>query len=361
MIFMGSKRKFSTFSLAFLDIMSCGFGAVVLVFLIIKHEVNTQVEVQQVDLQAEVSLLEEEVNQGKLHLVSIKNALSEVNQTLVQTDGLAKKVNDDIEAVNNKILQLDVESDDQQLLNMKTELTTLLKEKQKLEQDIDKGNNARRFSGQGDRQYLTGLKLSGQRILILLDASASMLDSKIVNIIRRRNMSDETKKLSRKWQRAVRAVDWLVAKFPLESHFQLYTFNTRASASLPGTMGKWLAISDQKQLNNSLITLRDAVPQGGTSLANAFQSVATLNPLPDNIILITDGLPTQGASTNSNGTISGQEREDLFNNALTNLPTGIPVNILLWPMEGDPMAASAFWRLAQLTTGSFMSPSKDWP
>jgi hypothetical protein len=341
--------------------MSCGFGAVVLVFLIIKHEVNTQVEVQQVDLQAEVNLLEEEITEGQLHLVSIKNALATVSQNLVETDGLARKVNDEIDAVNNKIVQLDRESDDQQLINMKTELTTLLREKQKLEEEIDKGNNARRFAGQGDRQYLTGLKLNGERILILLDTSASMLDSKIVNIIRRRNMSDDTKKLSDKWQRAVRAVDWLVAKFPLESHFQLYTFNTQVHASLPETTGDWIAIADQQQLNKSLLTLRDAVPQGGTNLANAFQSVASLDPLPDNIILITDGLPTQGAQGSGSGTITGEQRQDLFQSALTSLPSGIPVNILLWPMEGDPMAASAFWRLAQLTAGSFMSPSKDWP
>jgi hypothetical protein len=37
------------------------------------------------------------------------------------------------------------------------------------------------------------------------------------------------------------------------------------------------------------------------------------------------------------------------------------VNVILLPMEGDPMAASAFWRLAQLTRGSFLSPAEDWP
>ena len=41
---MAKKRKFSTFNLAFLDIMSCGFGAVILIFLIIKHDADTQVE-----------------------------------------------------------------------------------------------------------------------------------------------------------------------------------------------------------------------------------------------------------------------------------------------------------------------------
>jgi len=43
------------------------------------------------------------------------------------------------------------------------------------------------------------------------------------------------------------------------------------------------------------------------------------------------------------------------------LPTGVPVNIILAPMEGDPMAASEFWQLAQISGGAFMSPSRDWP
>jgi len=30
-------------------------------------------------------------------------------------------------------------------------------------------------------------------------------------------------------------------------------------------------------------------------------------------------------------------------------------------MEGDPMAASAFWQLALSTNGAFIAPSEDWP
>jgi hypothetical protein len=43
------------------------------------------------------------------------------------------------------------------------------------------------------------------------------------------------------------------------------------------------------------------------------------------------------------------------------LVKGVPINVILLPMEGDPMAAAAYWRLAQITRGSFLSPSEDWP
>ena len=49
------KRKFTTFNLSFLDIMSCGFGAVVLVFLIIDHSMETQSRELNQDLLSEVN------------------------------------------------------------------------------------------------------------------------------------------------------------------------------------------------------------------------------------------------------------------------------------------------------------------
>ena len=82
---------------------------------------------------------------------------------------------------------------------------------------------------------------------------------------------------------------------------------------------------------------------------------------PDNIFLITDGLPTLSDS-GSNGTrVTPSERLELYEDALGELPQGIPVNIVLLPLEGDPSAAAAFWQLAQYTQGSFITPSRDWP
>ena len=51
----------------------------------------------------------------------------------------------------------------------------------------------------------------------------------------------------------------------------------------------------------------------------------------------------------------------LFDQAYKEVPKGTPFNVLLYPMEGDPKAASSFWQLAMATRGSFMSLSEDWP
>ena len=58
------KRGFTTFNLSFLDIMSCGFGAVVLVFLIIDHSIKPETQDLNKDLLSEVNLLEEDVPDG---------------------------------------------------------------------------------------------------------------------------------------------------------------------------------------------------------------------------------------------------------------------------------------------------------
>ena len=164
-----------------------------------------------------------------------------------------------------------------------------------------------------------------------------------------------------KWVQSRRTVDWLLAQLPVASDYQVIGFNTQARAVLPGTDGTWLEVANQPQLNDVSAALNDILPAGGTSLENAFLALKALSPPPDNIFLITDGLPTQGTSPPGVNTVSGQERQRLFGQALRQLPTNVPVNIILAPMEGDPMAASALWQLAQLTSGSLLMPSRDWP
>ena len=82
---------------------------------------------------------------------------------------------------------------------------------------------------------------------------------------------------------------------------------------------------------------------------------------PDNLFLLTDGLPTQGKRPPGSVMVSGEQRRRNFLSAVQKLPEGIPANTILFPMEGDPEAAALFWQFAMVTRGSFMAPSRDWP
>ena len=59
--------------------------------------------------------------------------------------------------------------------------------------------------------------------------------------------------------------------------------------------------------------------------------------------------------------VTGAERLKYHYEAIDVVPSGVTVNILLYPMEGDYYASIAYWLLAYQTGGAFMSISKDWP
>jgi hypothetical protein len=215
--------------------------------------------------------------------------------------------------------------------------------------------------GEGDRQYLTGLNLGGQHILVLLDVSGSMLDETLVNIIRRRNLPEAEQRASEKWQRGLRTVDWITANLPRDVQFQIILFSKTARSALPEANGQWLETSDTDALDASLAELQTLTPGDGSNLQAAFIAAGALDPQPDNIFLITDGLPTQGTTPAKAGLVTAKDRLKLFQNAMGVVNLSIPINVILFPMEGDPLASPSFWRLAQMTGGAFLSPARDWP
>jgi hypothetical protein len=361
------RRTISVFSLSFLDCICCGLGAVILLFVIVNAKSAAQRDEVTSDLRGEVARMEKEVLEGKKDLIEARNTLKKILEQLARTEGLSKV---SIETIQEKKEELAYFENDTlatraHINKLKADLKSLEKNVKRLQagskEDDEYGSKLRRFRGVGDRQYLTDLKLGGNRIFILVDASASMLAETIVEIIRRRHLKDQEKAKSEKWRHAVATIDWLTTQIPPASKFQVYTFNEKASPLIDGTRGTWLDAGDPEKLNETVDRLRKVVPQKGTSLLNAFNALNGIVPRPDNIFLLTDSLPTMGANKPWRKRVSAKKRIKLFNEAVRRLPSEVPVNVILYPMEGDPSAASYFWRLAAETNGSFFCPSRDWP
>jgi hypothetical protein len=203
--------------------------------------------------------------------------------------------------------------------------------------------------------------LGGERVMIMVDGSASMLADTVVNAVRRRNMEPEKRVEAPKWQWTVRTVEWLLAQLPPSSRFQVYIFNTEPVAALAGSEGEWLDAADSLALEDTVEGLKEFAPEGGTSLENVISALEDFEEKPDNLFLLTDGLPTQGKDPPRSAMVSGEQRRRHFLSAVGQLPIGIPVNTILFPMEGDPEAAAMFWQFAMTTKGSFLTPSRDWP
>ncbi len=166
---------------------------------------------------------------------------------------------------------------------------------------------------------------------------------------------------SRKWRQVVASVDWLTAQFKQGSEYQIYMFNNKAEPVIKGSDGVWLKAEDGTQLDEAIRVLRRTVPKNGTNMHAAFAVAKSLSPRPDNIILLVDGMPTMDAAQTDKTRVGASERLNLFARAVRELPPGVPVNIMLFPMNGDFNAPISFWSLALSTKGSFLTVSRDWP
>ena len=356
-----ARREELTFSLSFLDVMSVGLGSVILLFLIINHASEQRSQESYAELQAAVG-------EQQARYIEYQYQADELGQAIRDNEAQLQAMRADIARLSQQI-----EADAppaQELAAQRARVQSLQQEVRALEQRVaslreqarSKDNNANiERLDDGNRQYLTGLKISGSRILFLVDASASMLDPTIVGAIRRRNMSDDDRRDAPKWQRTLATVEWLAAQIPRESSFQIYLFNNETRSVLPDTTGTWLKVTGEPGLSRALAALRQVVPGSGTSLYRAFAATAAITPRTDNIYLVTDGLPTQGLMANEKGLVSSRRRLTMFSEAIRVVPRVVPVNTILLPMEGDPFAASAFWQLSQLTGGVLLSPPDDWP
>ncbi|MEQ8231524.1 MAG: VWA domain-containing protein [Gammaproteobacteria bacterium] len=355
------RRPLSAFSLSFLDIMSCGFGAVVLLFLIIKHQTDVAVAVPPYDLGVELEALGADLAAARDRVEVLRAAAADATRELEAAStarASAMAALEEARAPGNT----DTRSRAAAIAKLRASIRQTELDKRGLEAQIHaKSRAVRRFVGEGNREYLTGIQLGGKRILVLLDASASMLDERIVNVIRKRNMDAATRRGAPKWQQALATVDWISARFPPDARFQIYTYAATARPALAGSAGQWLAVADRARLDAAVAATRERIPDGGSSLARALAVIGELDPPPDNVYLVTDGLPTLGMEPPRGTTIDGAARLRLFEQAVTRIPAGIPVNVILLPMEGDPMAPAAYWQIALYTRGAFLSPASDWP
>ena len=353
---MKRRRRSEGFNLAFLDIMSCGLGAMVLVFILVKYDVSDS-NAEANNLVAEVRLLESQ--QVRLQ------------QTLDQLRNTSQTETEKIKKLKEKIVQIKqgISKKESNLKNKKGELTALknsiatrpIAHKDDLIED-DRG---------GEENYLIGLKVEGRRIVVLIDSSASMTDEKLLNIIRRKNSSTQNKKQGPKWLRTKKIVRWLLARTPKVSQLSVLAFNNSIHSL---GKSKWVTVNTDGILKDFYEKLDSIVPTGATNLHKGLQAVSRLNAT--DLYIITDGLPTTGESNyahlnpfsgcssllGNSKSISGECRVKLFRQTVKDASLAdVKVNIILLPIEGDPSAVNEYWSWAASTGGLVISPAVTWP
>ena len=365
---MARKRQTNIFSLSLLDCITCGFGALILFHMIVAARAGETFTDITDALEAEVTMREEEVLEGQENLVEVRNSLREIERQRVITQGLSTRLLAMLREIEEELATYD-----QQNVASRAHVNKLKADVKSLEEGAKRlsggppreevpGRNIRSFVGDGDRQYLSGLKVGGKRIFVLVDASASMLADDIVNAVRRRFLAPEVRMRADKWQQAVKAVDWLAAQMPPKAQFQIYAFDTRARPVLEGTDGVWLEVSDHAKLDKAIAVLRQTAPHRGHEPLPRLRRGEGHEPAP--------GQHRPPHRRPSHPGREGPAAQDDLQQGPPQAPgavprraarAAVPVNVILYPMEGDPMASPAFWKVAMATRGSMMTPSSDWP
>ncbi len=347
------RRETEVFSLAFLDCICCGFGAVILVFIL---TISQKQKIDQTDLDdlrdrvhrmaAQITISEQDLDRLAKVLAAAQLELQDVN---------AKNNQDELKLSERRrelLLML------QQTGAMKDALNTLLGEKKNLPTE---DHAPVPIPNVDRRQYLTGVRLTGNFVVFMVRTSGSMLDDTIDLAASRLEDYDEKKREAPKWQRVIHSLEWMIASLGPETHFQILFFNEDVIPVIPERADEWFSTTDKKTVGEIVKRLHQVTPKGGANLERAFSSVRFLPRLPDSIVLFTDGLPTKSETLPYDGDVGEEQRIRFFDLAVKQLPPRIPVSTIMFPMNGDPAGPAEYWMLANASRGAFVSPSKSWP
>src|SRR4029453_19585196 len=87
-----ARRKTEVFSMSFLDCITCAFGSVVLVYVLVNAQGGLRHMAETRTAHAEVSKLEEQVLEGYQELVAIRNSMQQTDAERVRTEGMDPRV-----------------------------------------------------------------------------------------------------------------------------------------------------------------------------------------------------------------------------------------------------------------------------
>ena len=161
------RRQFEVFSLSFLDVISCGFGAIILLLVISKISEPRVIEQTNTDLSGLVIRLEEELHEIRgetqilnRHLIARQEQLSEHKEKLARLQGALTNIEGQY--------RLDSRSSDAQRV-ITEELESA---KQQLTDEMRRLNSA--YQRPKEDAVIGGVPVDSEYIIFVIDTSGSM-------------------------------------------------------------------------------------------------------------------------------------------------------------------------------------------
>ena len=362
------------FSLSFLDVLSCGLGAAILLLLVVKHgttDMPVDTEAFVLSQTARVQNELDELLQSKSHLdEQLSDTEQGVQQAVEAKAALAQSQDETISELRNQLAALTAAQAELQLASDE------LKELQAVPTEEPEPQT-------GSTGHLGGLAVAQSRVVILLDRSASMLDQSLVEIVRLRIADTQTRLAAEKWSTARKTAEWVYRQIRDQGQFQFFSFSDTVADISNNILDTTQSIDWLEKgttgvtLSDIRNTLANLHAEGPTNLELAFEAIANIRPRPNQVVLITDGLPTvpesvglgriRGCPTprgSSTPILSPRCRKGIFDRAVSTFHRSFrstEMNVVLLPLDGDAQAMFAYWSFAANTGGRVLVPAIGWP
>ena len=358
--------------LAFLDVLCCGLGSAVFLLLVIQYGPSP---VASDDFQVADAAARAE------------SELEEVGQRIADLEGLLGAVADTVRS-RLAALQAMAGLSDVQKRQVADATAALGAGRERLDAEtaaLDALRASVPAPPTTPRQDLTGLGVEPDHVAVFLDASGSMLDRSLVEILRLRVSPDRLKLAAEKWTTARNAARWAFDRIPSGGRYRLFHF-ADAMRDVRGDTLRTGSVAWQRKANEGLLPAQQAiidkalnalVPDGATDLRQVFETAARLAPPPAQLILITDGLPTLPGDRplqrlrgcprprgNTTPLVTAACRASIFADAAAVARRLLPrtrIDIILLPLEGDAAAVGRYWDLAKSKGGRLLTPAQGWP
>ncbi|MEX0614731.1 MAG: VWA domain-containing protein, partial [Methylophaga sp.] len=256
---MRRRKRSDGFNLAFLDIMACGLGAVILVFILVKQNLE-EAPTEVGKLQEDIASLEQAQSEAAKTLSAVRSELAREDSSLQQS---SQQLDAQQSALANQ--QASVEQAKQALDELKSSIVEI---------DVPERQDLVETDQVNEENYLLGLKVTGPKIGILVDMSASMTNEKLIDIIQTKSRSQQAKQTAAKWIRTKNVVEWLLARLPENSEVVVVAFSEDAQTL--GNSG--MQTASPANVNRILQDLNSLTPQGGTNLQKGLNAINKFAP-----------------------------------------------------------------------------------
>ena len=162
------RREIEVFSLSFLDVVSCGFGAIILLLVISRFSEPRVIEKISVDLSGQVQQLEQQLHEIKGRTVLMNRELTEKQEQLSVENEKIARLQGELESIRGAYTAAlsDVSVQSKIEARLKSARQQLSKEMQRLQQNqppAPPGN-----------QLIGGVPVDSEYIIFVIDTSGSM-------------------------------------------------------------------------------------------------------------------------------------------------------------------------------------------